>query len=55
MKAYSFEKNITVEQVTWKYEGGNEDVLEDLNLEIRKGQAVALVGQSGAGKPRLGM
>ncbi len=54
MKAYSFEKNITVEQVTWKYEGGNEDVLEDLNLEIRKGQAVALVGQSGAGKTTLG-
>ncbi len=53
-RTYSFEKNITVEQVTWKYEGGNEDVLEDLNLEIKKGQAVALVGQSGAGKTTLG-
>lgn len=53
-RTYTFEKNITVEQVTWKYEGGNEDVLEDLNLEIKKGQAVALVGQSGAGKTTLG-
>lgn len=53
-KTYTFEKNITVEQVTWKYEGGNEDVLEELNLEIKKGQAVALVGQSGAGKTTLG-
>ena len=51
---YSFEKNITVEHVVWKYQGGNEDVLEDLNLEIKKGQAVALVGQSGAGKTTLG-
>ncbi len=53
-KSYSFEKTITVENVTWKYEGGSEDVLEDLNLEIAKGQAVALVGQSGAGKTTLG-
>lgn len=53
-RTYSFEKSITVENVTWKYEGGNEDVLEDLNLEIKKGQAVALVGQSGAGKTTLG-
>ncbi len=53
-KNYTFEKNITVEHVTWKYEGGNEDVLVDLNMEIEKGQAVALVGQSGAGKTTLG-
>lgn len=53
-RTYSFEKSITVEHVVWKYEGGCEDVLEDLNLEIKKGQAVALVGQSGAGKTTLG-
>lgn len=51
---YSFGTSITVEQVTWKYEGGSENVLEGLNLEIKKGQAVALVGQSGAGKTTLG-
>lgn len=53
-KTYTFEKSITVEDVVWKYEGGSEDVLEGLNLEINKGQAVALVGQSGAGKTTLG-
>lgn len=53
-RTYSFEKSITLEHVVWKYEGGSEDVLEDLNLEIKKGQAVALVGQSGAGKTTLG-
>lgn len=53
-RTYSFEKSIRVENVVWRYEGGNEDVLEDLNLEIKKGQAVALVGQSGAGKTTLG-
>lgn len=53
-KTYSFEKSITVENVVWKYEGGNEDVLDGLSMEIEKGQAVALVGQSGAGKTTLG-
>lgn len=53
-KEYPFEKSITIENITWKYEGGNEDILEDLNLEIKKGQSVALIGHSGAGKTTLG-
>ncbi len=53
-RTFTFEKSITVENIVWKYEGGSEDVLEGLNLEIKKGQAVALVGQSGAGKTTLG-
>lgn len=51
---YHFENRITVEDVTWKYEGGSEDILDGLNLEIRKGQSVALIGHSGAGKTTLG-
>lgn len=49
-----FEHSITVEDVTWEYEGGNEKILEGLNLEIKKGQSVALIGHSGAGKTTLG-
>ena len=32
---------------------GTEDVLSDINLQIRKGQTVALVGESGSGKSTL--
>lgn len=53
-KAYPFENSITIENITWKYEGGSEEVLEDLSLEIKKGQSVALIGHSGAGKTTLG-
>lgn len=53
-KEYPFENNITIENITWKYEGGNEDILENLSLEIKKGQSVALIGHSGAGKTTLG-
>jgi ATP-binding cassette, subfamily B, bacterial MsbA len=43
-----FNSDITFKNVSFKYE--NELVLKDINLTIKKGQKVALVGQSGAGK-----
>lgn len=53
-REYRFENHITLEHISWKYDGGSENVLEDLNLEIKKGQSVALIGHSGAGKTTLG-
>ncbi len=53
-KNYTFENSVTVENVVWEYEGGNEAVLNGLNLEIKKGQSVAFIGHSGAGKTTLG-
>lgn len=53
-KNYSFEKSITVENVVWEYAGGSEAVLNGLNMEIKKGQSVAFIGHSGAGKTTLG-
>ncbi len=44
----SFEKEIQYQNVWFKYD--NEYVLKDINLTIPKGQTIALVGQSGAGK-----
>lgn len=49
-----FEKNVTVENVVWKYEGGKTAVLNGVDLEIKKGQSVAFIGPSGAGKTTLG-
>ncbi|MCM1103018.1 MAG: ABC transporter ATP-binding protein/permease [Clostridium sp.] len=48
-----FQSELTVRSVWWKYPGGERNVLEDASLTIRKGEAVALIGESGAGKTTL--
>ncbi len=45
--------NIDLENVTFRYSKNSADVLEDINLSIRKGEKVALVGRSGSGKSTL--
>lgn len=47
----SFKDRIEYRQVGFKYE--NDWVLKGIDLQIKKGQMVALVGQSGAGKSTL--
>lgn len=49
----SFTNQISVENITWKYPAVEAYVLENISLDIRKGQAVAFVGKSGAGKTTL--
>ena len=45
-------KNIRFEQVSFFYDG-DQAVLKDIDLEIRKGETVALVGKTGVGKTTL--
>jgi len=47
----SFESNIDIENINFKYE--KENVLKNFSLHIKKGQTVALVGQSGSGKSTI--
>ena len=47
----NFEKNIEYRNVSFYYD--EEFVLKNINLNIQKGQTIALVGQSGAGKSTL--
>ncbi|MBT8307152.1 MAG: ABC transporter ATP-binding protein/permease [Maribacter sp.] len=47
----TFEKDISLENISFKYE--NDPVLKNFNLNVPKGQTVALVGQSGSGKSTI--
>lgn len=47
----SFEENVTIEHINFRYE--EENVLKEFSLNVKKGQTVALVGQSGSGKSTI--
>ncbi|MGQ9708155.1 MAG: ABC transporter ATP-binding protein [bacterium] len=47
-----FEEGIEFEQVDFAYDG-DDFVLRDINLRIKKGEKVALVGETGGGKTSL--
>lgn len=52
-ETYCFKDNMTVSNIFWKYPNSNRYVLEDLSIEINKGDSVAFIGASGAGKTTL--
>lgn len=49
----SFNHEIRFEQVNFGYAGPDQPVLQDINLRIRRGMLVAVVGQTGSGKSTL--
>ena len=52
-KINSFKNSINFKDVNFKYDGQDSLILDNINLEICKGQTVAIVGKSGAGKTTL--
>ena len=44
---------LRLENVSFRYEGSDEDTLRNINLTIRPGEKLALVGLNGAGKTTL--
>lgn len=48
-----FQKQLTVERVTWQYTNQKAPVLQGTDLVVNKGETVALIGASGAGKTTL--
>lgn len=51
-KSFGFEHNITFECLDFEYEE-NTPVLKNINLEVKKGETLAIVGNSGGGKTTL--
>lgn len=52
-KEISFKESIVLKDLTFAYPDKEENVLENINLMIKKNQSVALIGPSGAGKTTL--
>lgn len=50
---YVFHDSICVKGIYWNYEGTENEILCDLNMVIRKGESVGIIGKSGAGKTTL--
>ena len=48
-----FNSSIKFKEVDFKYAGNENIILDNINLEIKKGQTIAIVGKSGAGKTTL--
>lgn len=45
-----FQRDITLQDISFQYPETEEPVLEKVNLTIRKGESIAFIGPSGAGK-----
>lgn len=50
---WHFEKEIRVKGVTYRYPDGDINVIENADFTIKRGQTVAFVGSSGAGKSTM--
>lgn len=48
-----FYDKIQIKNISWRYSDALPNVLENLEMEIRPGEAIGLVGESGAGKTTL--
>lgn len=52
-KIFDKVKTVDIEDLTFRYENSHRKALKNLNLNIKQGEVVALVGKSGSGKTTL--
>ena len=48
-----FKESLVLKDISFRYNDNTDNVLEHMNLKIKKGQSIALIGSSGAGKSTL--
>lgn len=48
-----FENTISLSNVSFKFENGKDNILENIDLEIFKSQVIGIIGKSGSGKSTL--
>lgn len=53
LKVSSFEDKIVFKNVSFRYQNSEENALSNISFELKKGQTIALVGSSGAGKSTI--
>jgi ATP-binding cassette subfamily C protein len=49
----AFTREIRLEHVFFRYEGGAHDTLRDVDLRIRRGESIGIIGPTGGGKSTL--
>ena len=49
----SLKEDISFKNVSYKYENGSREVLSDINLDIKAGSTVGILGSTGSGKSTL--
>ena len=50
IKINQFKSSIIFDNVSFKYQNDSDNILNQINTKIKKGQTIAIVGKSGAGK-----
>lgn len=51
--SFTFREQIQVQNVTYRYPDGVEDIVNNVSFTIRKGETVGFIGPSGAGKTTM--
>lgn len=52
-KIESLQSSIVIDDLSFSYPGTGSEILSGINLEIKKGETIAIVGHNGAGKSTL--
>jgi len=50
LKPYNFRKQIKFSKISFKYPNSNRLILDNVNIEIKKGDRIGIVGTTGSGK-----
>lgn len=50
---FVYKNSISIKNITWKYDSSETKIFDNASLEVYKGESIAIIGESGAGKTTL--